>query len=73
MCLFATILSLLNPIEEFWSKVKFGVRREELSEKDQLTPRIMDSVKKVSPTDCEGWIRHSISFFERCLNEEINL
>lgn len=63
----------LNPIEEFWSKVKAGVKRHALSAQDQLTPRILESARQVTVADCQGWIRHSVFFFPRCLNGEINL
>ncbi|OAD74016.1 hypothetical protein PHYBLDRAFT_145479 [Phycomyces blakesleeanus NRRL 1555(-)] len=57
----------LNPIEEFWSKVKFGVKREAFDNGDKLTPKIVKSCSEVALKDCLGWIRHSVSFFERCL------
>src|SRR3981189_3721566 len=38
----------LNRIEEFWSKVKAGIRRNTLSATDILSDRICDSVQKVS-------------------------
>jgi hypothetical protein len=57
----------LNPIEEMWSKIKFGVRRDELTDKDLLIPRIQEAAKQVTISDCEGWIRHSMSFFSKCL------
>lgn len=63
----------LNPIEEFWSKVKAGVRRTPLTADDRLTDRICESVRKVTKKDCKGWIEHTKSFFEKCLNEERNL
>jgi transposase len=56
----------LNPIEEFWSKVKAGIRRNALSATDILSDRICDSVQKVSRSDCQAWIRHSLSSFARC-------
>ncbi|SAL96430.1 hypothetical protein [Absidia glauca] len=60
----------LNPIEEMWSKMKLNVRRGEITDKDTLVPRIMEAAKKVTVSDCEGWIRHSLTFFDRCLNME---
>lgn len=60
----------LNPIEEFWSKVKAGIKRSPVDGKDTLTPRILESCSKVTLSDCRGWIRHSVSFFPRCLAEE---
>lgn len=63
----------LNPIELFWSKVKYGIKRSPFDTGDTLTPRIMESCSKVTLKDCQGWIRHSIRFFERCLAMEKNL
>jgi transposase len=60
----------LNPIEEFWSKVKFGVKRAPFDTGDTLTPRIMESCSKVTQEDCIGWIKHSVNFFQSCLNLE---
>lgn len=63
----------LNPIEEMWSKIKFGVRRDQLTDKDTLAPRIVQAAKEVTVDDCEGWIRHSVSFFDKCLELEPKL
>jgi transposase len=60
----------LNPIEEFWSKVKYGVKRRPFDGSDTLTPRIVEACSQVTLTDCRGWIRHSVSFFDRCLSLE---
>ena len=59
----------LNPIEEFWSKVKAGVRRTPLTADDRLTDHICESAGKVTKKDCKGWIEHSKSFFENCLKK----
>lgn len=63
----------LNPIEEFWAKVKAGVRRSRLSTKDILSDRIKESSNLVTLSDLEGWVKHSVSFFERCLAGELNI
>lgn len=55
----------LNPIEEFWSKVKAGVRRTTLTADNCLTDRICETAGKVTKKDCKGWIEHSKSFFLR--------
>lgn len=65
-----TYSPFLNPIEEMWSKVKMGVRRSEVSDKDKLTQRILEAATEVTVTDCVGWINHSVSYFDRCLNME---
>jgi transposase len=38
----------LNPIEEFWSEVKAGIKRECLSATDNLSQRIVASAEKVT-------------------------
>jgi hypothetical protein len=63
----------LNPIEEFWSKVKAGVRRNALAADDQLSDRICEAVRMVTQADCQAWIRYAVSFFSRCKREDINL
>ncbi|KAG1438143.1 hypothetical protein G6F56_012772 [Rhizopus delemar] len=63
----------LSPIEEMWPKIKFGVRRNDLTDKDMLMPRIVEASREVTVADCEGWIRHAQSFFDRCLNMEHKL
>ncbi|KAI8876483.1 hypothetical protein K501DRAFT_163567, partial [Backusella circina FSU 941] len=57
----------LNPIELLWSKVKYGVKRKPFETGEILTPRIMDACSQVTRKDYQGWIRHSLGFFERCL------
>ncbi|KAI8635748.1 hypothetical protein BD408DRAFT_321847, partial [Parasitella parasitica] len=54
----------LNPIEEFWSKIKYGVKRHPFDKNSTLTLRILESTKAVTISDCNGWIRHSVSFFD---------
>ncbi|EIE80620.1 hypothetical protein RO3G_05325 [Rhizopus delemar RA 99-880] len=60
----------LNPIEEFWAKVKTLVRRSPMTDRDNLVARIREAAEQVTHEDCQGWIRHAESFFERCLNKE---
>ncbi|OAD76004.1 hypothetical protein PHYBLDRAFT_142990 [Phycomyces blakesleeanus NRRL 1555(-)] len=59
--------------EEMWSKIKFGVHREEITESGGLILRITESAKTVTLLDCLGWINHAISFFPCCLNRERKL
>ncbi|CEP10225.1 hypothetical protein [Parasitella parasitica] len=63
----------LNPIEECWSKIKKHGKRNPLSALDSSTPRIQEACRSVSTKDCLGWIRHSESFWDRCLEEELSL
>lgn len=62
-----TIHAFLNPIGELQSYVRFGVKKEPFDNGDTLTSRIMKQHTKVSLKDCQERIRHSVSFFERCL------
>lgn len=63
----------LNPIEECWSKIKKNIRRNPLSKLDQLTPRIAEACATVTVNDCVNWIKHSETFWDRCLNRETSL
>jgi transposase len=54
----------LNPIEEFWSKVKAGVRRNSLTADDRLSDRICESVQMVTRADCQAWIRMRCHSFQ---------
>lgn len=53
-------------------KSKAGVRRTPLKACDRLTDRLCESAGKVTRKDYEGWIKHSMSFFQKRLNEERN-
>lgn len=63
----------LNPIEDFWSKVKYGVKRRPFDGSDTLTSRTVEACSQVTLQDCQGWIRHSVSFFRRCFDMEKNV
>ncbi|KAG2215780.1 hypothetical protein INT45_001783 [Circinella minor] len=60
----------LNLIEEFWSKLKAGVKCHLLTSDDTLLLRIINSANQVTAQDCQGWIRHSLSFVPRYINGE---
>lgn len=63
----------LNPIEECWSKIKKNIRRNPLNKSDMLTPRIAEACKQVTVADCQGWIRHAESYWDRCIEREVGL
>jgi transposase len=63
----------LNPIEEFWSIIMAGVRRNALTADDRLSDRIGESVQMITRTDCQAWIRHAVSFFARCKRGDMDL
>ena len=60
--------SFLNPMAGFWSKLKAGVKRHLLTLDDTLLLRIIDSANQISAQDCQGWIRHLLSFMPCCIN-----
>jgi transposase len=62
----------LNPIEEFYSKVKVGVRRNALTADERQSDRICESVEMVTRADCQAWMHHAVSFFPRRKREDIN-
>ena len=62
----------LNPIEEFWSKLKLVYRCNKLDEtgKDGVVYRVNEAVSKITIEDLVTWINHSITFFQRCVDGE---
>lgn len=60
----------LNPIEELFSKLKHNVKKHQLRHYDELLQRIRESASLITSDDCKGWIRHSLTFFARCIREE---
>lgn len=58
----------LNPIEQFWSVVKSGVKREFILKKDTLPAKIGDACNSVLPSSFEGFARYSVRRFDDCLN-----
>ena len=73
MFLYSFVLGISKPIEEFWSKVKAGIRRNTLNAIGRLTDRICESVQKVTRADCQAWIGYAVSFIPRCMLEERKL
>lgn len=57
----------LNPIELLWLKAKGSVRREMLTLNNDFSTRTVESAKAVAIQDYVNWIKHSMSFFDRCL------
>ena len=55
---------VLNPIEEFWSKLKAGVKREILTTSNHLTPRIIQPAYLVTllETVKDGYDMQSLIF-----------
>jgi transposase len=44
----------LNPIEEFWTKIKIIVRRSPMTDRDSLVTRIVEVGKSVTAEDGQG-------------------
>lgn len=63
----------LNPIEECWSKIKKHIRRNPLDKANTLTPLVAEATATVTTEDCEGWVRHAETYWDRCLDREIGL
>ncbi|ORE00990.1 hypothetical protein BCV72DRAFT_258995 [Rhizopus microsporus var. microsporus] len=63
----------LNPIEGCWFKIKKNIRRSPLDKSNMLTPRIAEACKQVTVTNCQGWIRHAESHWDRCIQKEMGL
>lgn len=65
----------LNPIEEFWSKSKAVVDKDPLSirKNSKLSDRIEVAYQKITREDCQAWIRHSLTFWPRCIAKEDKL
>ena len=58
----------LNPIEQFWSKVRNSIKRETLTESETLSSRTAEACNVVLHKDIRGYIGHSISRFDDCIN-----
>ena len=58
---------MLNPIEEFFSKLKMMVRRLPSSNEQELIYAIQTKLLKFSAKDLRGYIRHTLSFVEDSL------
>lgn len=65
----------LNPIEEFWAKLKDVVNKDPaiVRKNTLVSDQIKDASVKISRQDCQGWIRHSLTFWKRCLAQERGL
>ncbi|ORZ04484.1 hypothetical protein BCR42DRAFT_305026, partial [Absidia repens] len=59
-------------IEEFWAKLKNVFNKDPASVKKNtlLSDRICKASEHISKEDCQAWIRHSLTFWDRCLNSE---
>lgn len=60
----------LNLIEQFWSVVKFKVKRHPLKDTETLTTRIIEGCKAVPLEHLQNFIRHSVKRFEDCKSKQ---
>lgn len=64
----------LNPIEETFSKLKWFVKLQHFEKgKDKLIDRIKEGTENITPSDCQGWVRHAMSFFVPCIKGQRDL
>ncbi|ORE05708.1 hypothetical protein BCV72DRAFT_292852, partial [Rhizopus microsporus var. microsporus] len=59
----------LNLIEEFWSKLKSVVNKDPASvrkKNTKLSEHITKASKHISKENCQAWIEHSLTFWDRC-------
>ncbi|KAI8327843.1 hypothetical protein EDC96DRAFT_453095 [Choanephora cucurbitarum] len=61
---------MLNPIEEYWVKIKSVVRKTPLAKNEMIADRIDEAAKTVAAKNCRGWIRHSHRQFPKYRNIE---
>ncbi|KAL0087287.1 hypothetical protein J3Q64DRAFT_1833561 [Phycomyces blakesleeanus] len=57
--------SFLNPIEKCWSKIKSNMKRKTLDNADTLTSRLPAACGSVTVQDCQVWVRHAETFWDR--------
>ncbi|CAG8678754.1 32975_t:CDS:2, partial [Racocetra persica] len=58
----------LNPIENWFSKIKNSISRNRLRDTETILSRFDEAVNTVTDEDCKEWIRYTSSYFQRCLN-----
>lgn len=62
----------LNPIEEFFSAWRWKVYDRRPYEQATLLQAMDEACNDITAQQCQGWIRHSRRFYQRCLaNEDI--
>lgn len=61
----------LNPIEELFNQWKGLIRRTEPENEDELYNAVNNTSDKITPQNCQNYIRHMESYLNNCLNKEI--
>ena len=66
---------MINPIEEYFSKVKTLFRRDRLTNEPvkSLKERLGEAMASVEPDNYHKWIKHSTEFFPRFIAKEDGL
>ncbi|CAO3663210.1 unnamed protein product [Rhizopus stolonifer] len=59
----------LNPIEQFWPAVKSKLKRHQILEEETLQDRISEACSQVPQIHLYGFVKHSHSRLEDCLNK----
>jgi transposase len=60
----------LNPIEQFWAKVKATVSRSKFNNDEDLKTRITEACNQVPVRELKAYVQHSVNTFEKCKNYE---
>ncbi|GAA5814618.1 hypothetical protein MFLAVUS_008117 [Mucor flavus] len=50
-----------------------NIKRNPLDKADNLTSRLPGACGSVTVQDCQGWIRHAETFWDRCINKGLGL
>ncbi|KAG0980959.1 hypothetical protein G6F29_007434 [Rhizopus arrhizus] len=50
-----------------------NIKRSPLDKADNLTSRLPGACGSVTAQDCQGWVRHAETFWDRCINKELGL
>jgi transposase len=58
---------MLNPVEEFFSKLKMMMRKLPTSTKEQLLDTVQKSLTTFGSKDLKGYVRHMLSFVKDCM------
>lgn len=56
----------LNPIEEYWSKLKASLSRNRFKDGEKVSDRVTKAAKTISLEDFSGCIEHSLLFVPLC-------
>ncbi|EIE86422.1 hypothetical protein RO3G_11133 [Rhizopus delemar RA 99-880] len=66
-------LPFLNPIKDYWSKLKASFRRNRFKDGERVSDRVIEAAKTIFLEDLSGWMKHSLSLIPLCQERVINL